>query len=134
MTIEHTQNGTLAVLNPATGETVGRVHDHSAAEAAALVDAAQAGFEAWRATTPRHRSEVLTAAFLGMRANAERLRDLIVAENGKSRADAAAEVSYASEFFRWYAEEAVRTPGGTQRPRPGECAMWSPGTLSEWQC
>ncbi len=120
MTTEQTQHGTLAVLNPATGETVGRVHDHSGEEAAALVDAAQAGFEAWRATSPRHRSEVLTAAFLGMRANAERLRDLIVAENGKSRADAAAEVSYASEFFRWYAEEAVRTPGEYTEAPAGE--------------
>ncbi|WP_218219942.1 NAD-dependent succinate-semialdehyde dehydrogenase [Nesterenkonia sp. Act20] len=120
MTTEQTQNDTLAVLNPATGETVGRVHDHSGEEAAALVDAAQAGFEAWRATTPRHRSEVLTAAFLGMRAHADRLRDLIVAENGKSQADAAAEVSYASEFFRWYAEEAVRTPGDyTEAPAGG---------------
>ena len=32
-------------------------------------------------------------------------------ENGKSWADAKAEAGYAKEFFRWFAEEAVRVPG-----------------------
>ncbi|WP_083504945.1 NAD-dependent succinate-semialdehyde dehydrogenase [Nesterenkonia jeotgali] len=110
----------LPVRNPATGAVLDRVRDHSAQEAAAMVDAAQAGFRTWRATAPRHRSEVLMAAYRGMQEQAERLRDLIVAENGKSKADAAAEVSYAAEFFRWYAEEAVRTPGEyTEAPAGG---------------
>lgn len=110
----------LPVRNPATGAVLDRVRDHSAEEAAAMVDAAQAGFRTWRATAPRHRSEVLMAAYRGMQEQAERLRDLIVAENGKSKADAAAEVSYAAEFFRWYAEEAVRTPGEyTEAPAGG---------------
>ncbi|WP_146341299.1 NAD-dependent succinate-semialdehyde dehydrogenase [Nesterenkonia sp. NBAIMH1] len=102
---------TLTVTNPATGETISTVADTAPHEAAAQVDAAQAAFEQWRTSAPRHRAEVLMAAFHGMHAQAERLRDLIVAENGKSRADATAEVTYAAEFFRWYAEEAVRTPG-----------------------
>lgn len=111
MTADHAQERMLAVRNPATGAVLDHVHDHSAEQAAAMVDAAAAGFRSWRGTTPRQRSEVLMAAFHGMREQAQRLRDLIVAENGKSQADAAAEVSYAAEFFRWYAEEAVRSPG-----------------------
>ncbi len=43
--------------------------------------------------------------------DAEELAELISAENGKSLADARAEVSYAAEFFRWFAEEAVRPHG-----------------------
>ena len=39
------------------------------------------------------------------------LAELISRENGKSLSDAAGEVTYAAEFFRWFAEEAVR-PGG----------------------
>ena len=39
------------------------------------------------------------------------LAELVMAENGKSRADARGEVTYAAEFFRWYAEEAVRAGG-----------------------
>ncbi|MGJ9404902.1 NAD-dependent succinate-semialdehyde dehydrogenase [Nesterenkonia aurantiaca] len=120
MTADHAQDRMLAVRNPATGAVLDHVHDHSAEQAAAMVDAAAAGFRAWRGTTPRQRSEVLMAAFHGMREQAQRLRDLIVAENGKSQADAAAEVSYAAEFFRWYAEEAVRSPGDyTEAPAGG---------------
>jgi succinate-semialdehyde dehydrogenase / glutarate-semialdehyde dehydrogenase len=32
-------------------------------------------------------------------------------ENGKATADAKAELSYAAEVFRWFAEEAVRMDG-----------------------
>jgi succinate-semialdehyde dehydrogenase/glutarate-semialdehyde dehydrogenase len=46
----------------------------------------------------------------------------MVLENGKALPDARAEVTYAAEFFRWYAEEAVRiegsvltAPAGTNR-------------------
>ena len=41
----------------------------------------------------------------------DRLARLITSENGKSDADARAEVGYAAEFFRWFSEEAVRTDG-----------------------
>ena len=36
------------------------------------------------------------------------LAELIALENGKALPDAAGEVAYAAEFFRWFAEEAVR--------------------------
>jgi succinate-semialdehyde dehydrogenase/glutarate-semialdehyde dehydrogenase len=36
---------------------------------------------------------------------------LMVLENGKALRDAKGEVTYAAEFFRWYAEEAVRIDG-----------------------
>jgi succinate-semialdehyde dehydrogenase/glutarate-semialdehyde dehydrogenase len=46
-----------------------------------------------------------------MTAQREELAALIALENGKALVDARAEVSYAAEFFRWYAEEAVRIDG-----------------------
>ena len=36
---------------------------------------------------------------------------MISAENGKSLSDARGEVTYAAEFFRWFAEEGVRAGG-----------------------
>lgn len=102
---------TFLVTNPATGEVVDYVPDLSAADAAAQVDLAQKAFESWRDVSPRKRAEILLRGYEAMTADAERLRDIIVAENGKSQVDAAAEVAYAAEFFRWYAEEAVRAPG-----------------------
>ncbi|GGE71739.1 NAD-dependent succinate-semialdehyde dehydrogenase [Nesterenkonia cremea] len=107
----------FAVTDPATSAVVGTVEDLSPEQAAAQVGAAQAAFEQWREASPRHRAEVLMRAYEGMHAQKERLRDLIVAENGKSQVDAAAEVNYAAEFFRWYAEEAVR-PAGDYAPAP----------------
>jgi succinate-semialdehyde dehydrogenase/glutarate-semialdehyde dehydrogenase len=35
----------------------------------------------------------------------------MVVENGKALRDARSEITYAAEFFRWYAEEAVRIEG-----------------------
>lgn len=47
----------------------------------------------------------------------DRLSELISLENGKALKDARAEVLYAAEFFRWFAEEAVRI-GGELRSAP----------------
>ena len=60
---------------------------------------------------PRARAEILRSAFELMTAQREDLATLIALENGKALVDARAEVSYAAEFFRWYAEEAVRLDG-----------------------
>jgi len=100
------------VLDPATGTLLARVADGGAAEATAAVDAAAAAFPVWAATPPRQRSELLRRTFELMLAEAESLAALISAENGKSLADARSEVTYAAEFFRWFAEEAVRPDGG----------------------
>ncbi|MGH7788352.1 MAG: NAD-dependent succinate-semialdehyde dehydrogenase, partial [Candidatus Binatia bacterium] len=77
---------------------------------------------AWAARAPRERSEILRRAFELMLARADALAELIVRENGKPIAEARGEVAYAAEFFRWYAEEAVRldgrlatAPGGSNR-------------------
>src|SRR5476649_2098651 len=43
--------------------------------------------------------------------DAERLAKLITLENGKALSDARGEVAYSAEFFRWFAEEAVRNIG-----------------------
>ncbi|WP_457255196.1 NAD-dependent succinate-semialdehyde dehydrogenase [Pedococcus sp. P5_B7] len=103
---------TFGVVDPATGNTVCDLPDRGPADATAAVDAAHAVFPHWARTAPRVRSEALRRAFDLMHADADRLAALISWENGKSLADAHAEVIYAAEFFRWFSEEAVRTEGG----------------------
>jgi succinate-semialdehyde dehydrogenase/glutarate-semialdehyde dehydrogenase len=105
------------VENPATGEVISHVPYDGPAEATAAVDAAEGAAPTWAATPPRSRSDLLRRTFELMLRDRDELAELIVAENGKSRADAAAEVTYAAEFFRWYAEEAVR-PAGSYGPAP----------------
>ena len=102
---------TFAVTNPATGKHLEDVADLTAEQALEKVKSAQQAFTSWREVAPRKRAEILAKAHELMIADVDRLRDLMVAENGKSLADAEAEVRYAAEFFRWYAEEAVRMHG-----------------------
>ncbi len=99
------------VLDPATGTVLASVADGSVEDAIAAVDAADAAAQDWAATAPRARAEVLRRAFELMTTHAEDLARLISLENGKALPDARGEVAYAAEFFRWYAEEAVRVAG-----------------------
>ncbi|WP_370290004.1 NAD-dependent succinate-semialdehyde dehydrogenase [Nocardioides sp.] len=101
----------ITVEDPATLEVVGTVPDHTVDDGLAAVARASQAFGAWAATSPRARSEVLRRAFDLMIERRDELAELIARENGKSLADAAAEVTYAAEFFRWFSEEAVRTDG-----------------------
>ena len=99
------------VLNPATGEVIASVADGSVDDAISSVDAAASALDGWAATAPRERSEILRRAFELMTAQADELAKLISLENGKALVDARGEITYAAEFFRWYAEEAVRAEG-----------------------
>ena len=103
--------GRFDVLDPATRTVIASVADAGVPDAMAAVDAAADAAAAFAATAPRARAEILRAAFELMTAQREDLATLIALENGKALTDARAEVSYAAEFFRWYAEEAVRIDG-----------------------
>ncbi|GAA0443211.1 NAD-dependent succinate-semialdehyde dehydrogenase [Actinoplanes capillaceus] len=99
------------VIDPATLQTITEVPDQGAADARAAVDAASAALRSWAGTAPRRRSEILYRAFALMLRDRDELAALIRRENGKSLSDALGEVTYAAEFFRWFAEEAVRPCG-----------------------
>jgi succinate-semialdehyde dehydrogenase/glutarate-semialdehyde dehydrogenase len=101
----------INVLNPSNEEVLGTVADASVDDALAAVTAASGAAAAWAAKPPRERSEVLRRCFDLMLANQEGLARLITLENGKAFTDSVGEVRYAAEFFRWYAEEAVRMIG-----------------------
>src|SRR5215472_1957216 len=103
---------TFPVLDPATEEPLAEVADGTVSDALDAVVAADAALPSWAATPPRQRAEVLRKAFELMTAQAEQFARLMSAENGKSLRDARGEATYAAEFFRWYAEEAVRIEGG----------------------
>ena len=102
---------TYPVVDPATGRTIARFAVATAEDCDAAVDAADRAFPSWSATSARERSEILYRAFEILRAEKEEFAELMVRENGKSWPDALAEASYATEFFRWFAEEAVRVHG-----------------------
>lgn len=103
--------GDFAVADPATGDEIARFAAASVSDCLDAVDAAERALPSWRETPPRERAEILRRTFEILTDEAETLATLIVRENGKSWADAAGEAAYATEFFRWFSEEAVRIPG-----------------------
>jgi succinate-semialdehyde dehydrogenase/glutarate-semialdehyde dehydrogenase len=112
---ESSDRGRFDVVDPATEHVLTSVADGTVADAAAAVDAAAAALPAWAARAPRERAEVLRKAFEVMIGQKERIARLITLENGKALPDSRAEAAYAAEFFRWYAEEAVRNIGQVSR-------------------
>ncbi|PQO22276.1 NAD-dependent succinate-semialdehyde dehydrogenase [Rhodobacteraceae bacterium WD3A24] len=99
------------VVNPADESVLASVASAEIADADAALDAAQAAFADWAGRTPRQRSEVLRKAWELMTARLPEFARYITLENGKAGADAMGEATYAAEFFRWFAEEAVRADG-----------------------
>jgi succinate-semialdehyde dehydrogenase/glutarate-semialdehyde dehydrogenase len=104
-------NGRFDVTDPATENTIASVASATVDDAMAALDAAQAAFEGWAARKPRERGEILRKCYELIMRDAERFAKLITLENGKALPDSRGEVAYAAEFFRWYAEEAVRNLG-----------------------
>ena len=103
------------VIDPATENKITSVASASLDDAKAAVDAASAAFDGWAGRKPRERGEILRKAYDVIMAQSERLAKLITLENGKALSDSRGEVAYAAEFFRWYAEEAVRAIGQVSR-------------------
>ena len=103
--------GRFDVVDPADQSTIARFAIATEQDCMDAVDAAAAAQPGWAATAPRERSEMLRTAYEILTDESEAFAELMVRENGKSWADAIGEANYAKEFFRWFAEEAVRVPG-----------------------
>ena len=105
-------SGRFPVENPADGQTLCEVADASPADGVAALDAAAGAQAAWAAHPPRERGEILRDAFELLIQRRDDLAVLMTLEMGKPLAESRTEITYAAEFFRWFAEEAVRIDGG----------------------
>src|SRR3954454_12102643 len=103
--------GSLDVEDPATEETIASVADASAEDASAALGSCVEHQAEWQHTAPRERGEILRRAWELIQERADDLALLMTLEMGKSLAESKAEVTYASEFLRWFAEQAVRIDG-----------------------
>ena len=135
---EASGGATLDVEDPSTGESIATIADATPEDASAALDAACAVQAEWAAHAPRERGEILRRAYEALTAKADELALVMTLEMGKPLAESKAEIAYASEFFRWFAEEAVRiegryatAPNGagrllTMRQPVGPCYMITP--------
>jgi succinate-semialdehyde dehydrogenase / glutarate-semialdehyde dehydrogenase len=103
--------GTLAVEDPATTEELVRVADAEVEDARAALAAADRAQREWAVHPPRERGEILRRAYEAIVEQIDDLALLMTLEMGKALAESRAEIGYAAEFFRWFAEEAVRIHG-----------------------
>lgn len=102
---------TFDVRDPATNEVIASIADATPADGIRALDAAVAAQDAWAATAPRTRSDILRRAFDLVQQHKEDLALLMTLEMGKPLAEARGEVVYGGEFLRWFSEEAVRISG-----------------------
>jgi succinate-semialdehyde dehydrogenase/glutarate-semialdehyde dehydrogenase len=105
------EGGTIAVTDPATEETLVEVADATPDDAKAALGAADEMQKEWGSHPPRERGEILRRAWEMIVERTDDLALLMTLEMGKTIAESKAEITYAGEFFRWFAEEAVRIDG-----------------------
>jgi succinate-semialdehyde dehydrogenase/glutarate-semialdehyde dehydrogenase len=112
--------GTLAVEDPSTGDTIAEVADAGPEQAAEALAAAHERRAEWAAHAPRERGEILRRAYELMIERIDDLALVMTLEMGKPIAESEAEVKYAAEFFRWFSEQAVRVSGRYQVATSGQ--------------
>jgi succinate-semialdehyde dehydrogenase/glutarate-semialdehyde dehydrogenase len=110
----------MPVTDPSDGSVIAEVAIAGPEQCEAAVAAADRAAADWAKTAPRVRSEILRKAFEIMVAEADSIATIVSKENGKVLTDAKGEVMYAAEFFRWFAEEAVRVPGDFRKSPSGD--------------
>ncbi|STZ58488.1 succinate-semialdehyde dehydrogenase (NAD(P)(+)) [Mycolicibacterium tokaiense] len=116
---ERAGSSTFEVRNPADDAVLVSVADATAADAIAALDAAAAVQAEWAATPARKRGEILRSVFETITEHADDIAALMTLEMGKVVAESKGEVTYGAEFFRWFAEEAVRIGGRYQHSPAG---------------
>ncbi|KKD60306.1 succinate-semialdehyde dehydrogenase [Grimontia sp. AD028] len=106
-------NTAIAVDNPATGEVLGYVPNHSQKEIENAVSKASEAQKKWAKQTAKQRSEILILWFNLLMENQEDLARIMTLEQGKPLAESRGEVAYGASFIQWFAEEGKRTYGET---------------------
>ncbi|GAB5587134.1 hypothetical protein Unana1_02034 [Umbelopsis nana] len=104
-------NETFVVIDPATGEEIGKVPDMNVEDTKEAIDVASGAFKIWSNKTAKERHDVMKKWYDLMMANQEDLATILTWENGKALAEAKGEIVYGSSFIEWFAEEAVRAYG-----------------------
>lgn len=102
---------TLEVLNPATGEILGRLAHAGQSDLDRALAAAERGFRLWRGVSAYERSKVMRKAAGLLRERLEHIARLLTLEEGKPLAEARGETLVGADVIEWFAEEARRSYG-----------------------
>jgi succinate-semialdehyde dehydrogenase / glutarate-semialdehyde dehydrogenase len=100
------------VSNPADdGVFIGLAPESITDDLEDAIQAASRAFPAWRSLSGRQRGRILNKAYQLITQCKEDIGKIVLAENGKAKADAEGEALFSASFFEWYSEEAPRVYG-----------------------
>jgi succinate-semialdehyde dehydrogenase/glutarate-semialdehyde dehydrogenase len=105
------EGDSIAVEDPATQETLIEVASGNKDDAFKALEAAVGAQKEFAAMAPMERGEILRRAYELMKERADDLALLMTLEMGKPVEESKAEITYAADFFWYYAGEANRISG-----------------------
>lgn len=102
---------TLPVLNPATGSEIAQVACAGTVDLDLALEAAQRGFDAWRATPAFERASKMRRVAEILRTRSRDIARLITLEQGKPLKEALMETQGTPDIIEWFADEGLRVYG-----------------------
>src|SRR5688500_2547627 len=110
---------TLPVVNPANGSEIGKVACAERSDLDRALEAAEAGFKAWRKVSAFDRTKLMRKAANLFRERADTIAPMLTMEQGKPLFEAKQEVLAGADIIDWFAEEARRAYGRVIPARAG---------------
>ncbi len=102
---------THPVVNPATGEVIGKFAWAGRADLDRALAAADKGFRTWKKVSAYERSKIMRKAADLLRERVQTIAEIMTMEQGKTVAEAKAEILNGADTIDWFAEEGRRTYG-----------------------
>jgi len=102
---------THPVVNPATGQTIGTFAWADRSDLDRALDSVDKGFKAWKKVSAHERSKIMRKAANLLRDRVEHVATLMTMEQGKTLAEAKAEIHNGADTIDWFAEEGRRAYG-----------------------
>jgi succinate-semialdehyde dehydrogenase / glutarate-semialdehyde dehydrogenase len=102
---------THPVVNPATGEAIGSFAWADRADLDRALEAAAKGFQTWKKVSAYERSKIMRKAADLLRERLQTVAEIMTQEQGKTVAEAKAEILNGADTIDWFAEEGRRTYG-----------------------
>jgi succinate-semialdehyde dehydrogenase/glutarate-semialdehyde dehydrogenase len=102
---------THPVVNPATGDVIGKFAWAERADLDRALAAADKGFQVWRKVSAYERSKIMRKAADLMRERLQTIAEIMTQEQGKTVAEAKGEILNGADTIDWFAEEGRRTYG-----------------------
>jgi len=122
--------GTYEIVNPATEEPVGLAPDATVADAESAAAAAREALPGWAATDPGDRLSLMAAAAAAIRAKAEDLLPLVIAETGATAAvGSRMQVPVAVDRFDRYSRDHRNVAQRSFAPQVAQATPLAPGGL-----